>query len=143
MIEDHKSLQQIIDIRIQKLQKLREAGIDPYPHHYKPTHKSESIKGDYPDLEGKTVRIAGRIMALRKMGKASFAHIMDSEGKIQFFIRKDDVGEVTYDHFNLLDIGDYVGVEGYVFTTKTGEISVHTDILTLLAKSIRPLPIVK
>ena len=143
MIEDHKSLQQIIDIRIQKLQKLREAGIDPYPHHYKPTHKSESIKGDYPDLEGKTVRIAGRIMALRKMGKASFAQIMDSEGKIQFFIRKDDVGEVTYDHFNLLDIGDYVGVEGYVFTTKTGEISVHTDILTLLAKSIRPLPIVK
>ena len=143
MIEDHKSLQQIIDIRIQKLQKLREAGIDPYPHHYKPTHKSESIKGDYADLEGKTVRIAGRIMALRKMGKASFAQIMDSEGKIQFFIRKDDVGEVTYDHFNLLDIGDYVGVEGYVFTTKTGEISVHTDILTLLAKSIRPLPIVK
>ncbi|MEC9050316.1 MAG: lysine--tRNA ligase, partial [Candidatus Neomarinimicrobiota bacterium] len=82
-------------------------------------------------------------MALRKMGKASFAQIMDSEGKIQFFIRKDDVGEVTYDHFNLLDIGDYVGVEGYVFTTKTGEISVHTNILTLLAKSIRPLPIVK
>ena len=143
MTEEHKSLQQIIDFRIEKLQKLREAGINPYPHHYEPTHKSESIKGDYPNLEGKIVRVAGRIMALRKMGKASFAQIMDSEGKIQFFIRKDDVGEGTYNHFKLLDIGDYVGVEGYVFTTKTGEISVHTDVVTILAKSIRPLPIVK
>ena len=143
MTEEHKSLQQIIDFRIEKLQKLREAGINPYPYHYEPTHKSESIKGDYPNLEGKIVRVAGRIMALRKMGKASFAQIMDSEGKIQFFIRKDDVGEETYNHFKLLDIGDYVGVEGYVFTTKTGEISVHTDVFTILAKSIRPLPIVK
>ncbi|HJM34391.1 MAG TPA: amino acid--tRNA ligase-related protein, partial [Candidatus Marinimicrobia bacterium] len=143
MTEEHKSLQQIIEFRIEKLQKLREAGINPYPYHYEPTHKSESIKGDYPNLEGKIVRVAGRIMALRKMGKASFAQIMDSEGKIQFFIRKDDVGEETYNHFKLLDIGDYVGVEGYVFTTKTGEISVHTDVFTILAKSIRPLPIVK
>ena len=106
MTEEHKSLQQIIEFRIEKLQKLREAGINPYPNHYEPTHKSESIKGDYPNLEGKIVRVAGRIMALRKMGKASFAQIMDSEGKIQFFIRKDDVGEETYNHFKLLDIGD-------------------------------------
>ena len=99
MMEDHKSLQQIIDIRIQKLHKLREAGIDPYPHHYKPTHKSESIKGDYPNLEGETVRIAGRIMALRKMGKASFFHIQDLKGKIQVFIRRDDVSEDNYNNF--------------------------------------------
>jgi len=143
MKEDHKSLQQIIDFRIEKLEKLRSAGIEIYPHHYNPTHKSESIKGDYSDLEGKTVRIAGRIMSLRKMGKASFAQFMDSEGRIQFFIRKDDVGDEAYNHFKLLDIGDYIGVEGYVFTTKTGEISIHVDIFTILAKSIRPLPVVK
>tara|TARA_B100000315_G_C14581983_1_gene590961 strand:- start:2428 stop:3738 length:1311 start_codon:yes stop_codon:yes gene_type:complete len=82
-------------------------------------------------------------MALRKMGKASFAQIMDSEGRIQFFIRQDDVGEESYTHFKLLDIGDYVGIEGYVFKTKTEEISIHADTLTILAKSIRPLPIVK
>ena len=82
-------------------------------------------------------------MVIRKMGKASFAQIMDSMGRIQFFIRRDDVGEEAYSQFKLLDIGDFIGLEGYVFTTKTGEISIHTDNFTILAKSIRPLPIVK
>ena len=82
-------------------------------------------------------------MALRKMGKASFSQVMDSEGRIQFFIRRDDVGDESYSCFKLLDIGDYVGVEGFVFTTKTGEISIHTSALSVLAKSIRPLPVVK
>ncbi|SVA47892.1 uncharacterized protein METZ01_LOCUS100746, partial [marine metagenome] len=143
MSQDQKSLKQIIDFRIEKLNKLREAGINPFPNKFDPTYKSESIKTDFDAMEGKTVKVAGRIMALRKMGKASFAQIMDSEGRIQFFIRQDDVGEESYTHFKLLDIGDYVGIEGYVFKTKTEEISIHADTLTILAKSIRPLPIVK
>ena len=143
MSEDQKSLKQMIAFRLDKLNNLRGQGVNPYPPKYDYTHKSNLIKTDYSDLEGKTVRVAGRIMAIRKMGKASFAQIMDSMGRIQFFIRRDDVGKEIYDHFKLLDIGDFVGVEGYVFTTKTGEISIHTDNLTILAKSIRPLPIVK
>lgn len=143
MSDDQKSLQQIIDFRLEKLNKLREDGVNPYPTKFEPTHFSESIKSNYDSLEGETVSIAGRIMALRKMGKASFAQIMDSEGRIQFFIKRDDVGETSYNHFKLLDIGDFVGVSGYVFTTKTGEISIHTDSIEILAKSIRPLPVVK
>ena len=143
MSDEQKSLQQIIDFRIEKLNKLKEDGVNPYPTKYEPTHFSESIKSNYNELEGKTVKVAGRIMAIRKMGKASFAQIMDSEGRIQFFIKRDSVGEAVYSHFKLLDIGDFVGVEGEVFTTKTGEISIRTAALTVLAKSIRPLPIVK
>ena len=143
MSEDQKSLKQMIQFRLDKLKSLRERGVNPYPPKYDFTHKSKSIKTNYNDLEGKTVRIAGRIMVIRKMGKASFAQIMDSMGRIQFFIRRDDVGEEAYSQFKLLDIGDFIGIEGYVFTTKTGEISIHTDNFTILAKSIRPLPIVK
>ncbi|HEY6436608.1 MAG TPA: lysine--tRNA ligase, partial [Ignavibacteriaceae bacterium] len=90
----------------------------------------------------KDVKIAGRIMAIRRMGKASFAHIMDQKGRIQIYLKKDDIGE-SYDAFRLLDIGDIIGIEGYVFKTKTGEISVHTKSLKLLSKSLRPLPIAK
>ncbi len=143
MSEDQKSLKQMIQFRLDKLKSLRERGVNPYPPKYDFTHKSKLIKTNYNDLEGKTVRIAGRIMVIRKMGKASFAQIMDSMGRIQFFIRRDDVGEEAYSQFKLLDIGDFIGIEGYVFTTKTGEISIHTDNFTILAKSIRPLPIVK
>ena len=143
MSNDHKSLQQIIDFRLKKLNTLREDGVNPYPTNFDPSHTSETIKSNYNDLKGETVKIAGRIMAIRKMGKASFAQVMDLEGRIQFFIKRDDVGEKFYAHFKLLDIGDYVGVEGTVFTTKTGEITIHTSVLTILAKSIRPLPIVK
>ena len=143
MSDQHKSLKQIMAFRLEKLDTLRKAGVDPYPVKFNPSHSSESIKSNYDELEGQSVKIAGRIMAIRKMGKASFAQIMDCEGKIQFFIRRDDVGDESYSYFKLLDIGDYVGIEGLVFTTKTGEISVHTSIITILAKSIRPLPVVK
>ena len=143
MSDQHKSLKQIMAFRLEKLDTLRKAGVDPYPVKFNPSHFSESIKTNYDELEGQSVKIAGRIMAIRKMGKASFAQIMDCEGKIQFFIRGDDVGDESYSYFKLLDIGDYVGVEGLVFTTKTGEISVHTSTITILAKSIRPLPVVK
>ena len=143
MMQDKKSLKQIMDFRKEKLNTLKENNINPFPANYKPTHYSITIKENYEKLKGKNVKIAGRIMSLRKMGKASFSQIMDKEGKIQFFIRKDDVGEKLYKIFKLIDIGDFIGVEGIVFTTKTGEISVHTSNITILAKSIRPLPIVK
>ncbi len=143
MSEQHSSLQQIIDARIEKLQTLRDSGVNPYPHTYLPTHYSQNILESYDALEGKTVRIAGRIMSLRKMGKASFCHVQDTKGRIQSYVRKDDIGEDTYAHFKLLDIGDFIGIEGYVFKTKTDEISIHATSISVLAKSIRPLPIVK
>ena len=143
MSDDHKSLQQLINFRLEKLNKLREDGVNPYPVRFDQTHKSKFIKDNYNKVEGKSVAIAGRVMAIRKMGKASFAQLLDSEGRIQIFVKKDNVGDKVYSHFKLLDIGDYVGVEGDIFTTKTGEISVNVKNLTILAKSIRPLPIVK
>ena len=82
-------------------------------------------------------------MVIRKMGKASFFQVMDSSGKIQIFIRRDDIGDANYSNFKLLDIGDFIGIEGEVFKTKTGEISIKTTVMTILAKSIRPLPVVK
>ena len=143
MSDENKSLKQIIDFRKEKLAKLREAGIEPYPHKYDPTHFSADILNDFNKLEKRDVNIAGRVMSIRKMGKASFFHIQDLKGKIQVFIRRDDVGEDNYNNFKLLDIGDFVGVKGYVFKTKMGEISIHTNEFTILCKSIRPLPIVK
>ena len=143
MSDENKSLNQIIDYRKEKLAKLREAGIDPYPQKYEPTHFSADILNDFNNLEKRDVNIAGRVMSIRKMGKASFFHIQDLKGKIQVFIRRDDVSEDNYNNFKLLDIGDFVGVKGYVFKTKMGEISIHTNEFTILCKSIRPLPIVK
>jgi lysyl-tRNA synthetase class 2 len=143
MSEDHKSLKQIIDFRKEKLQKLIDGGVDPYPQKYEPTHFSIDILNDFENLENNDVNVAGRIMSLRKMGKASFFHIQDGKGKIQVFIRRDDVGEENYAHFKLLDIGDYVGVQGYAFKTKMGEKSIHANSITILCKSIRPLPVVK
>ena len=143
MSEEQKSLKQIIDFRKEKLTDLRKKGIDPYPSNFTPTHFSESIKINFEKLEGEDVVLAGRIMGIRRMGKASFFRIIDNEGGIQIFIKKDDIGGNSYENFKLFDIGDFVGVNGQVFKTKTGEISIRTFELTLLAKSIRPLPIVK
>ncbi len=106
MTEEHSSLKQIIDFRLEKLKKLRESGINPYPYSYSVTHKSEEILSDEKKLEGKTVTVAGRLMSLRKMGKASFCHIQDEAGRIQIYIRRDDVGVDAYQYFKLLDIGD-------------------------------------
>lgn len=143
MTEEHSSLKQIIDFRLEKLKKITDSGVNPYPYSYFASHKSEDILKDEKQLEGKTVTIAGRLMSLRKMGKASFCHVQDEVGRIQIYVRRDDIGVDAYQNFKLLDIGDFIGVEGYVFKTKMGETSIHANVITILSKSIRPIPIVK
>ena len=143
MTEERKSLNQIINVRKEKLNKIISKGINPYPPIFKPTHLSGEILSNFKTQEKKLVSLAGRIVSIRKMGKASFFHLQDSMGKIQIFIKKDDIGESEYENFQLLDIGDFVGIEGDVFKTKVGEISVKVKSMTILCKSIRPLPIVK
>ena len=129
--------------RREELDQLKKLGIEPYPHEYERDAFSSSIFESFTDDAPKrVVAIAGRIMSLRRMGKASFCHIQDAQGKIQVYLRKDDLGEI-YDAFRLLDIGDIIGVKGYVFRTKMGEVSVHAQEFTLLTKSLRPLPVVK
>jgi lysyl-tRNA synthetase class 2 len=138
-------------IRRNSLQELRDMGIDPYPAAEYPTNAfSTDIKDEFKDEDNKReVCIAGRMMSRRVMGKASFAEIQDSKGRIQVYITRDDIcPDENKDLYNtvfkrLLDIGDFIGVKGFVFRTQTGEISVHAQSLTLLSKSIKPLPIVK
>jgi lysyl-tRNA synthetase class 2 len=130
--------------RREELQHLIEQGVNPYPYTFDKTHDSTTIlanfKDDAPEEFG-TVAVAGRIMALRRMGKASFCHIQDASGRIQAYLRTGDVP--NYDDFKLYDIGDIIGVKGYVFRTKMGEISVHATELTMLCKSLVPIPIAK
>ena len=137
--------------RRQSLEELRAMGIDPYPAaEYLTNAFSTDIKADFKDDEPRReVCIAGRMMSRRVMGKAAFAELQDSKGRIQVYITRDDIcpGE-DKDLYNkvfkkLLDIGDFIGVKGFVFRTQTGEISVHAQSLTLLSKSLKPLPIVK
>ncbi len=129
--------------RRQELEELCRLGIDPYPYSFpRNAFSREIIEAFRDDAPPRTVAIAGRIMSKRKMGKATFCHIQDSQGKIQIYLKKDDLGPL-YDAFRLFDIGDIVGVEGFVFRTRMGEISVHARKLVLLAKSLRPLPIPK
>jgi lysyl-tRNA synthetase class 2 len=148
----HLSEQELI--RREKLQQLKESGIDPYPAALYPvSHYAASIKSGYKGEADKeafsSVCLAGRIMSIRDMGKACFAVLQDSTGKIQVYIKRDEVcpGEdkTLYDKVwkHLLDIGDIIGVQGYVFTTKTGETSIHVRTFSLLAKSLKPLPVVK
>jgi lysyl-tRNA synthetase class 2 len=132
----------LMERRFEELKELSEKGIPAFAYSYEVDAYSKTIKENFEQYENKDVSIAGRIMAIRRMGKASFAHIQDKEGRIQFYLKKDDVGD-SYDVFKLLDIGDIVGVTGFVFKTKTGEISVHAKSFSLLAKSIRPIPIAK
>ena len=136
--------------RRQSLQELRNMGIDPYPAAEFPVNAtSEDIKANFKDDEKREVTIAGRLMTKRIMGKASFAELQDGKGRIQLYISRDDLcpGE-DKDLYNkvfkkLMDIGDIVGVKGYAFRTQMGEISVHVEELTMLSKSLKPLPIVK
>ena len=129
-------------VRREKLSALKAAGNDPFTiTKYDVDAFSADIKSDFPAWEGKTVRLAGRMMSRRIMGKASFAHLADKQGEIQLYVKRDDVGTELYNTgFKKWDIGDIIGVTGTVFTTQTGEVSIHVTELTLLAKSLLPLP---
>ena len=130
-----------LQVRKDKLAALVAAGKNPFEiTKYDVSAKSGQIFADYDNFEGKTVSIAGRIVSRRIMGKASFMHLLDGDGKIQCYVKRDDVGEDVYADFKKWDVGDIIGIEGFVFKTQTGEISVHAQKLVLLAKSLLPLP---
>jgi lysyl-tRNA synthetase, class II len=152
MSTQHLSEQEII--RREKLAELTKAGIDAYPAALYPVNiTAAAIKENYKGEENKDdfadVCVAGRIMSVRDMGKANFAVLQDATGKIQFYIKQDDIcpdeDKSMYQNVwkKLIDIGDFIGVKGYVFTTKTGETSIHIKEFTILSKALRPLPIVK
>ena len=131
----------LISIRKEKLKELQAQGKDPFQiTKYNRTHLSKEVKDNYEELEGKDVAVAGRIMAKRIMGKASFCTIQDAEGKIQSYVSINDLGEESYSLFKTYDIGDIIGIKGFVFKTRTEEISVHAKEVVLLTKSLRPLP---
>jgi lysyl-tRNA synthetase class 2 len=138
-----EDVNQLIEQRLQKLKKLDEMDVDPYPYNFDRTHTSKTIKENFADLEEKEIRAAGRLMANRLMGKAAFCDIQDMEGRIQIFLKKDIVGEKSFEVYKHLDIGDIIGVSGEVFKTRTGEISILVKEFILLCKSVRPIPIAK
>src|SRR5581483_2999879 len=138
-------LADLIEQRRKKAQELKEKGIVPYAYHFEPTHHAKDILDRYAPLEtaaksGDTARVAGRVMTIRDHGKSAFCHLQDASGKIQVYIKQSDVGEEAFGLYQKLDMGDFLGVEGEIFKTKTGEVSVHASKLTLLAKALRPLP---
>ena len=137
-----QELNVLLKRRHEELAELKNKGVQPFAYSFEVDSNSKEIKDSFKEGEEKNVKIAGRLMALRRMGKASFAHIQDQSGRIQIYLKKDEIGE-SYSAFKLMDIGDIIGVEGFIFKTKTGEISVHVKKLELLTKSMRPLPIAK
>ena len=136
-----EELHELLQIRRDKLAALQAAGKNPFDIvKFDQTDFSTDIKANYEAYEGKKVSVAGRMMSKRVMGKASFAGLRDAKGDIQAYVRRDDIGEESYSDFKAYDIGDMLGITGIVFKTKTGEISIHAETVTLLSKSLRPLP---
>ena len=139
--QQEQDINQLLKVRREKLQDLQENGKDPFQiTKYDVTHHSQEIKDNYDALEGKTVTIAGRMMFKRVMGKASFCNIQDLQGNIQAYVARDNIGEDVYKDFKKYDVGDILGIKGEVFTTKTGEKSIHATEVTLLSKSLQILP---
>ena len=135
---------QLIQVRYDKLHELQANGKNPFEiTKYDVTHHSTDIKDNFESLEGQEVTVAGRMMFKRVMGKASFCNVQDLKGRIQAYVARDEIGEESYADFKKYDVGDILGIKGKVFKTQTGEISVHAKELTMLSKSLRPLPIVK
>ncbi|OQA91995.1 MAG: Lysine--tRNA ligase [Elusimicrobia bacterium ADurb.Bin231] len=129
--------QEIFAQRLEKITQLKQLGIDSYPIKFKADYTAEKILKELPTEK---ISAAGRIIALRKMGKAAFVHLLDSTGKIQIYVKQDNVGQENYDVFRYFDIGDFMGVTGTVFATKTGETTIKADSVVMLSKSLRPLP---
>ena len=139
--EQVQDIHELLRVKREKLKELQEAGKNPFEiMKYDVTNHTSDIKNGFDEFEGKTVTIAGRMMSKRVMGKASFANIADLKGNIQTYIRRDDVGEEVYKDFKKYDMGDILGITGYVFKTKTGEISIHATDVVLLSKSLQVLP---
>ena len=140
-VQTEEDVEKLVKVRRDKLEELQAKGKNPFEvTKYDRTHTSKDIKENFDELEGKDVSIAGRIMGKRVMGKASFCHIQDMFGKIQCYVSTNDLGEEAYKEFKTYDIGDIIGIKGFVFKTKTEEISVHAKEIKLLTKSLRPLP---
>ena len=136
-----QDLNQLLKVRRQKLAELQAAGENPFEiTKYDVTHHSQEIRDHFDELEGQTVTVAGRMMSKRVMGKASFCHVQDLQGTIQSYVARDSVGEEPYKAFKKLDVGDIIGIKGEVFRTKTGEMSIHASEVSLLSKSLSPLP---
>lgn len=150
MSNNELSVSEQAQLRREKLEQLQEMGINPYPYEYDVTHFSTEIK-EQPDLlredteDAPRVSVSGRVMTRRIMGKASFFNLQDSQGTIQIYIRRDDVGTENYNTVfkKLVDIGDIVGIKGFIFKTRTGELTIHAESFELLSKSIRPMPVAK
>ncbi len=138
--QTQQDMNELIKVRFDKLDAIRAQGREPFGKRFDFTHHTAEIIRDFNEDEEKEVRIAGRLMAVRGHGKASFGHVMDAEGKIQVYFRQDVLGEEMYEHFRMLDIGDIIGITGIVFRTHRGEISVKVTAFELLSKSLRPLP---
>ena len=140
-VKPQEDLNHVLKARRDKLAELQASGKDPFQiTKYDQTHHSAEIRGHYEELEGKEVSIAGRMMFKRVMGKASFCNIQDLQGRMQVYVARDSIGEDAYKDFKKLDIGDIIGIKGTIFTTKTGEISVHAAEVILLSKSLQVLP---
>lgn len=136
-----ENLSEVLQVRRDKLRDLQEMGRDPFKiSKYDVTHHSDEVIANYDQLEGQKVSLAGRIMSKRIMGKASFMHLQDQNGRIQAYVKRDDIGTDEYKLFKSYDLGDIVGIEGFVFKTKTEEVSVHVEKLVLLSKSLQVLP---
>src|SRR3974390_2943608 len=138
---------EFLKVRLEKLKALKEKGINPYPSAaFEITHHSKEVLEKHQGLqarehkEDEKASMAGRLMTIRDMGKSCFAHIKDGKGIIQVYVRKDSVGEQAYEVFKLLDLGDIIGVKGFPFKTKTGEVSLHVQSFDVLSKSLHPLP---
>jgi lysyl-tRNA synthetase class 2 len=138
--QNNIDLGELKKVRLEKLQELRDLGIDPFGRRFERTAQAADIKDRFEAMEGQTVKIAGRIMSKRRHGKAGFANLQDLSGDVQLYFRKDDVGEESYELFKKLDIGDILGIEGFVFRTQKGEPSVHVKEFVYLSKALNPLP---
>lgn len=139
-IQKTEDINELMRVRRDKMAQIEALGLEPFARKYDVTRCASEILEDFAELEGQSGRVAGRVTAIRGHGKASFVHLMDMSGKIQAYFRQDVVGEAEYEKFKLLDIGDIIGVDGVIFKTQRGEISLKTTGFEILAKSLRPLP---
>lgn len=137
---DQENLHEPLQIRLQKLEQLKDKGVDPFAPKYKADHYSVDIISSFESLDGQEVSVAGRLVSIRAHGKATFAHLQDYKGRIQIYLRLDQLGEEQYSLFDLFDLGDFIGCRGTVFRTQKGEITINVTDYRFLVKSLRPLP---